>query len=158
MINNKKWRIGDLGRFIQKVKMVPDIECWIWIGAKSPKGYGSFWLDGRIRRAHTASVILFKGIYPKDGEVGCHTCDNPSCVNPDHVFYGTPAQNTQDAKIKGRFDFKVGKYKLTPEQALEIYCATGSQYKIAADFGINQSTVSVIKNGLSWSYLTQVKG
>jgi hypothetical protein len=93
-------------RFFKKVLKTDS--CWIWVGCKFPSGYGSFSLrkDGLVveQRAHRVSYILHKGDIPK-GLFVCHTCDNPACVNPDHLWLGTHQQNNQDKVNKKRHAF-----------------------------------------------------
>jgi len=98
-----------LDRFLNKVELIPFTDCWFWIGSKhSSKGYGSFRLKKPIK-AHRASWILYKGEIPENLHV-LHKCDNPLCVNPDHLFLGTNADNVKDKVAKKR------QYKPLPEQ------------------------------------------
>ncbi len=92
-------------RFFGKVRQGPD--CWLWIGAKSPDGYGSFWWDLVVQKSHRVSWQIHFGPIP-DGLLVCHRCDNPSCVNPAHLFLGTAKDNTADCMQKGRRNTPVG--------------------------------------------------
>jgi len=91
----------DVTRFWSKVKRGTDEECWPWLGRTDKDGYGSFWLDGRNRRAHRVACAL-SGMAIPDDMCGCHRCDNPGCCNPAHIFAGTNAENTKDRDRKGR--------------------------------------------------------
>jgi hypothetical protein len=80
-------------------------DCWPWLGAtrgKPGNAYGIFWLDGRNQPAHRVAWMLHHRNPFPDGMDACHTCDNPLCVNPHHVFPGTPSDNARDALSKGR--------------------------------------------------------
>ena len=102
----------------------PD-DCWLWLGKLTDDGYGSFTatLRGKqVWKAHRYSWLLNVGEIPGKRLV-CHSCDNPACVNPDHLWLGTHKQNQLDMQIKGRQvrGRKHGSVKLTEEQVLEAY-------------------------------------
>ena len=90
-------------RYLLKVKKTN--HCWNWIGAKFQKGYGQFWIPEYKRKikAHRFSWIIHKGKIPNDLYV-LHHCDNRLCINPDHLFLGTHADNVSDKMKKGRMN------------------------------------------------------
>lgn len=86
-------------KFVQKTN-----GCWLWTGAKNARGYGYFWFGQgiNIHKAAHASWFLAFGYRVPTGLDLCHRCDNPSCVNPEHLFIGTRSDNVQDALLKNR--------------------------------------------------------
>jgi hypothetical protein len=75
--------------------------CWQWTATTDRKGYGKLSVDNRPVSAHRLSYQWFRGPIP-EGMMVCHTCDNPGCVNPSHLFLGSAKDNTDDAVTKGR--------------------------------------------------------
>lgn len=146
----------DRNRFEAKVQSVPESGCWLWAGAWDKYGYGKVWVGGKFMLAHRASWQLHCGPLPA-GAIVCHKCDTPSCVNPGHLFLGTPADNVRDRHAKGRCarGRKQGLAKLTDEIVRDIYLANGVQAEIADRFGIHQSQVSNIKRRATWAHATE---
>lgn len=82
-------------------KLVVDGECLVWTGCCNDNGYGSMKVDGRTALTHRLAWTLEHGPVP-EGQRVLHTCDNPPCCNPDHLFAGSQADNIADMKAKGR--------------------------------------------------------
>ncbi|WP_293756498.1 HNH endonuclease signature motif containing protein [Stenotrophomonas sp.] len=76
--------------------------CWAWTGAKLPRGYGRFYFQGRAQYSHRVALRLLRGAEVPDHLVVMHSCDNPWCVNPEHLSVGTQKENMRDASRKGR--------------------------------------------------------
>ncbi len=91
-------------RFWEKVQKDSDDKCWKWIGGKFSNGYGQFYKNPCKITAHRFSYELANGEIDKNLKV-CHTCDNPICVNPNHLFVGTQKDNIQDMIKKKRHNF-----------------------------------------------------
>lgn len=92
-------------RFWRRVDRRGPDECWPWLGAHNSWGYGQIRIGARTRPAQVVACELTSGQPFPEGMDGCHTCDNPPCCNPAHVFPGTARDNMQDAAHKGRLRF-----------------------------------------------------
>ena len=144
-------------RFWAKVDIRSDNECWVWT-ASQRRGYGVLNIHGIPRLAHRVSYALNVGSIP-DELLVCHRCDNPSCVNPDHLFLGTVQDNADDCKMKGRESHAGlqgeahGMAKLSAIEVLEIrrLSSSGWQRKqVASHFNVSRSTVNQIVRRKTW--------
>lgn len=90
-----------LERFHENIVRIPESGCWIWMGFTNPKGYGLLTVNSKNKFSHRLSWELHNGTIDS-GLLVCHRCDIPPCVNPDHLFLGTPKDNAQDMIKKGR--------------------------------------------------------
>jgi hypothetical protein len=135
-------------RFKEKVKMV-ESGCHEWQSTMHRDGYGKFWLDGKQIMSHRVGYMIANGGIP-EGKMVLHKCDNRKCVNPDHLYAGTPSQNVRD-KVK-RFKGIWGFMKHPYEKVLEVrslYNEGLTQTAIAGITGISQSHISKMVRGTS---------
>jgi hypothetical protein len=132
--------------------------CWNWTAGTYVNGYGIFKLDRRNWRAHRLSYKLKCGPIP-DGMQVLHKCDNRLCVNPDHLFLGTNADNMADKVAKGREAHyghpgeRQGQSKLTNDQVLAIRASSGPHRDVAAEFGMSRSQVRDIRTRRAWKHI-----
>ena len=109
--------------------------------------------EGGTKYAHRLSA-LWAGIISdiSDGSVVCHSCDNPSCVNPDHLWRGSQKQNMQDMSSKGRHS--AGKLTEQDVRYIKIFLAAGAKQKvIARNFGVSAMQISHINTGKRWGHI-----
>jgi hypothetical protein len=132
--------------------------CWTWTGKpRITFGYGELYVGNGKASAHRYSWLLHNGPIPPGLHV-LHRCDNPRCVNPTHLFLGTPADNSADMVSKDRQarGERSGNAKLTADQAREIWRrrSTGEPLRsIAADYGVSPDLVCKIARGKLWKHL-----
>lgn len=145
-----------MSRFEKFVMPEPNTGCHLWMGALRGKGYGSFSIGNKDHIASRVAYELYTGHIPENMVV-CHSCNQPSCVNPNHLYIGSYSDNTQQAVRDGRHFVaagqKNGQVKLTDDQVLAIRKDSRYQREIAKDYGISQLHVSRIKRKLVWKDL-----
>ncbi|GAA5503123.1 hypothetical protein Dxin01_02872 [Deinococcus xinjiangensis] len=127
--------------------------CHVWTGAAS-NGYGQVSVQGEKVGAHRMALAIETGTF---GEQAMHTCDHPLCVNPAHLSWGTNADNTRDKAGKGRASrlsgSANGRAVLSDSDVVSIRAAPahrGIQTKLARQYKVSQSTISLIRSGKTW--------
>lgn len=146
-------------------------KCWEWVGAKSSEGYGryNYQVDRKQKHmaAHRLSYTLFIGPI-KDKFFVCHKCDNPCCVNPDHLFLGTHKENMDDMRHKGRSNYKFahrenrfigeknGRVVLSEGDVIKVLQMRGhaSERDVARTFNVAHSSIRRIWIGATWKHIT----
>jgi hypothetical protein len=154
----------------------PNTGCWLWIAAVSKSGYGASYNNGKQQSAHRMSWEIENGKIP-EGMFVCHKCDEKTCVNPDHLFLGTPKDNMQDMINKGRRvvpstrnrmrgcdwrDAHLGKLptgeahhgsKLTETDVLAIRASDDPGVILATKYNVSNNTISRVRRRLIWSHI-----
>lgn len=148
-------------RILSKIKAVESplgTPCWEWQGTRSKHGYGSLFSANKRWLAHRASYYAFvEPITEKD--LILHKCDNPPCVNPEHLYIGTQAENVRDCIARRRHNYgsRNGQAKLSDEQVLQIRAMLETRKMrhkdIAEKFGVSIWTTILIKQGRRWKHL-----
>lgn len=155
-------------RFWSKVNKSTGGSCWEWTSNKNNKGYGLFKVSAVVgnRLAHRLSYEDAKGKIPK-GMLVRHSCDNPLCVNPDHLLRGSYKQNVADMDARGRrvsprLSGETNPWsKLTDQQVVQMrrdYITGRSKAEIAAANGMTITAVGDVLLGRSWKHLLGVNG
>jgi hypothetical protein len=145
-------------RFMSKVIINKITNCWIW-NSTLRDGYGRFKVDKKMLTASRFSFEYFKEKI-LDANVIMHLCDNPSCVNPEHLMQGTHKENSVDKVNKKRHVYgeKAWQHILSDQEVLEIKKAQlnyyyGQNNDLAHFYKVNHRTISNIKNGTTWSHI-----
>ena len=131
--------------------------CIFWVKAKTTSGYGHLRYEGKVQQAHRIVLSHQLGRPIKDGLKACHTCHNPACVNENHLYEGTQAENMDDMRKAGRsINLKGDEHgcaKLTSQKVLEIRerLSNGETLvSIAQAYGVSKSTIGNIKTKTNW--------
>lgn len=148
--------------------------CWEWTGCKIPSGYAQLWAHGKMRLAHRISYIIANDDGGLQDLYVCHRCDNRGCLNPDHLFAGTPLENVADCAAKGRNPHGethharrhpervprgegIGNSKLTEQQVLEIrdrYAKYGTaKRQLAREYAVHGRTIGRVVDRKIWTHI-----
>jgi len=137
---------------------VPECGCIIWVGGCSYYGYGEMNYNHKICNVHRLSWEIHKGKIP-DGVHVLHKCDVPPCINSDHLYLGTAKDNANDRERRNRGNHVPlkgslnGNSKLNEEDIFRIREDRRSQRKIAADYGVEKTTIGHIKQRKTWNHI-----
>jgi hypothetical protein len=149
-------KTNSITRFWNKVDKRSEDECWNYMAGIDKDGYGQFWDSNTNKqtRAHRYSAEIHLG--KEDGMCVCHTCDNPLCVNPKHLFYGTSLDNQNDKVSKNRHakGETQGHSKLTNNQIDAIRSRMNESYKeLCQEFNVVPSTIYRIWRHNTWKHI-----
>lgn len=132
--------------------------CILWDGARSGDGYGTVTINGKQHAAHRIAWAKANGEIPA-GKWVLHKCDNPICVNPEHLFVGTPKENIQDCISKGRRNTPRGSChanaKLTEDQVRQILVKARDtkRAELARGYGVSEALISLIVAKKIWKHV-----
>jgi hypothetical protein len=156
--NKTKQILGITPTFEDRYMPVPWSGCWIWLGACDSLGYGKYTANGRRVQAHRYAYERHVGPIPQ-GLFVCHHCDTPSCVNPSHLFLGTPQINGLDMRVKRRSNRgEINAHaKLSAQEVREIREALkaglASHRSLARHFDVSPSNIGLIARRERWKHL-----
>lgn len=151
-------------RFWSKVAITGPADCWEWTGSrKTPDGYGQFSIRHGVP-VHASRVCLAMQEPLEPGDLACHHCDNPPCVNPSHLFKGTASENANDAAAKGRLILlpkahgeRHSSARLTEEDVRYIrsqdVSVRGTVPALARRFGVSISAVQQVASRATWKHV-----
>lgn len=128
--------------------------CWGWKGCTDKSGYPIFVYQRKNYRANRVALEL-SGRPASKNQYACHTCDNPRCVNPAHLYPGTPTQNMRDAVARGRTQRGSRRYcaKLTEADVTAIRATDAPAGELAKRYGVSASNIHMIRSRRTWRHV-----
>lgn len=155
----------DIERFMSKIDKRGDDECWPWTagtkGSDATNSYGIIRIGGRAGAAYIATRVMWRLVYGSDpiGQLICHTCDNPRCCNPNHLFLGTDLDNARDKERKGRGNHPKGAdnglSKLSEEDVCNIFMSADSDKELGRKYNVTDANISSIRKRKTWGHVTE---
>lgn len=145
-------------RLLPKVNTQNPSDCWEWGGARDRRGYGRLNILGKTALAHRISWEAFRGPIP-DGLHVCHSCDNPPCINPAHLFLGTDRDNIRDAAAKNRLAPSRArgemhrKARLTEEDVRAIRGSAESNGQLAERYKVSKGAIKGVRTRKNWRHV-----
>jgi hypothetical protein len=130
--------------------------CWDWPFWKDRKGYGEINVNNKHWRAHAMALVLDGSPRPDPpNHHALHSCDNPGCVNPNHVRWGTHQENVADAVSRDRNTKgeRVPQHRLTEDQVRSIRKDSRTLKAIAEEYGVCFQTIGLLKQGITWRHV-----
>ena len=152
-------------RFFDNVHPEPNTGCWLWGGYVIRRGYGRLGDGTKRLRLATHVSLEIAGTPVPPGMCACHRCDNPWCVNPDHLFVATQRENVRDMHAKQRWrrprvrrGAELAQTKLTEADVRGIRASLAAgerQQALASRFGVARTTISTIATGRAWAHVSE---
>lgn len=143
-------------RYWPRVAKAGAEDCWLWQGDVCKDGYGRIWHENRNKRA-THVALLLDGRPRPHSALCTHSCDNPSCVNPSHLAWGTPASNMAEKMQRRRHRWAPGTMqpcaKLTEDDVRVIRSSPATCTALAEKYGMTVSRIARIRKGLAWRHV-----
>lgn len=151
----------DIKRFLKRVLILGGDDCWEWQGGRNNDGYGQFAIKGKYVSAHRLALSLHLGRPLASGQGALHTCDNPRCCNPSHLFEGTQSDNMKDRSAKGRAKGAKGsrnsKSKLVESDVILIRQILArdsmSISQVCKRFKVTRETIIRVRDKKSWTHI-----
>ena len=144
-------------RFWKNVNVLSQYECWEWAGCKFKGGYGALGYNKKTEKAHRISYKIHKGDI-QENLVVRHTCDNPSCVNPNHLIVGTHAENMKDRdernrSHKGSKHYKAKLNETSVLKIIDLYKNGHTKTELARIFNVTTASIIFIINKKTWKHV-----